>query len=374
MNRLRASLRVKLLLSYLLTVLVGVVTLFIAAQAVAPSFFANHMARMMGGGGMMGTGAMAGDSLDRAFRDTLVQALLVAGWMAVLVAVIVSLFVARQIARPVQRMLAATRRIAAGHYAERVAVEPANTGDEIGQLAESFNDMAASLEQTERRRLDLIGDVTHELRTPIATMEGYLEGLLDGVVEPSPQTWALLHDEAGRLRRLVDDLQELSRAEARQIALAIRPVAPAAIVARTLDRLRPQFAEKGLTLRSNIQNDLPPVLADEDRAVQVLTNLLTNALRYTPVPGEVSVTVSRAGEAVTFDVADTGIGFAPEQASRLFERFYRVDKSRSRMLGGSGIGLTIARALVEAMHGRIWATSAGPGQGSTFAFTLPLAS
>jgi signal transduction histidine kinase len=370
---LRANLRVKLFLSYLLTVLVGVVTLFIAAQLVAPSFFANHMARMMGGGSMMGGAALADDALNGAFREALLQALLVAGGAATLVALLVSLFVAQQIARPVQRMLAATRRIAAGHYAERVPIEPGNAGDEIGHLAESFNEMAVSLEQTERRRLDLIGDISHELRTPIATMEGYLEGLLDDVVEPSAQTWALLHDEAGRLRRLVDDLQELSRAEARQITLAIHPVAPAMIVQRTLDRLQPQFAEKGLTLRSSVASDLPPVAADEDRAVQVLTNLLTNALRYTPAPGEVSVTVTHTGEAVTFAVADTGIGFAPEQAPQLFERFYRVDKSRSRTLGGAGIGLTIARALVEAMHGQITATSAGPGRGSTFAFTLPVA-
>jgi signal transduction histidine kinase len=373
MRWLRANLRVKLFLSYLLTVLVGIVTLFIAAQLVAPSFFASHMARMMGGRTMMGGVAMADDALNSAFREALLQALLVAGAAATLVALLVSLFVAQQIARPVQRMLAATRRIAAGHYAERVPIEPDTAGDEIGQLAESFNDMAVSLEQTERRRLDLIGDISHELRTPIATMEGYLEGLLDGVIEPSAQTWGLLHDEAGRLRRLVEDLQELSRAEARQITLAVHPVSPATIVARTLDRLRLQFEEKGLTLRSNVPSALPPVAADEDRAVQVLSNLLTNALRYTPAPGDVTLTLTRTGDAVSFAVADTGIGFAPDQAPHLFERFYRVDKSRSRALGGSGIGLTIARALVEAMHGHISATSAGPGRGSTFAFTLPLA-
>lgn len=373
MRWLRANLRVKLLLSYLLTVLVGIVTLFIAAQLIAPSFFANHMARMMGGRAMMGGITMADDALNGAFRDALMQALLVAGGAATLVALLVSLFVAQQIARPVRRMLGATRRIAAGHYAERVPVEPGNAGDEIGQLAGSFNDMAASLEQTERRRLELIADISHELRTPIATLEGYLEGLLDSVVEPSAQTWALLHDEAGRLRRLVDDLQELSRAEARQMTLAIRPISPTAIIQATLDRLRPQFDEKGLTLRIAVPDNLPAIAADEDRAVQILSNLLTNALRYTPTPGAVSVAVSRTGDSMTFAVSDTGIGFAPEQAAHLFERFYHVDKSRSRSLGGSGIGLTIARALVEAMHGHISATSAGPGRGSTFAFTLPLA-
>ncbi len=364
---MRASLRVKLFLSYFLVILVGVTTLFVAAQLIAPTFLANHTARMIA------DATTADNALDSAFRDALTQALIVAGGAATVVALLLSLFVSRQIARPVQRMLTATRRIASGHYAERLAVEPGSAGDEIGQLAGSFNDMADALERTERRRLDLIGDVSHELRTPIATIEGYLEGLLDGVIEPSAPTWALLHDEAGRLRRLVDNLHELSRAEARQIALAIRPISPTAIIQITLDRLRPQFDEKGLTLRTAVPDNLPTIAADEDRAVQILSNLLTNALRYTPTPGAVSVAVSRTGDGVTFAVSDTGIGFAPEQAAHLFERFYRVDKSRARALGGSGIGLTIARALVEAMHGRIWATSDGAGRGSTFAFTLPLA-
>ena len=233
--------------------------------------------------------------------------------------------------------------------------------------------MPGALEQAERRRLELIGDVAHELRTPLATLEGYLEGLLDGVVEPSAPTWARLHDEARRLRRLVDDLQELSRAEARQLVLDIREAPAAAIVQAALDRLGAEFAERGLDLRVVVAPGLPPVRADRDRAVQVLTNLLTNALRYTPAPGRVEVAVARTGAAVTIRVADTGIGFTPEQAGRLFERFYRADGSRARALGGAGVGLAIARALVDAMGGRIWAESPGPGRGSTFAFTLPLA-
>jgi two-component system, OmpR family, sensor histidine kinase BaeS len=193
------------------------------------------------------------------------------------------------------------------------------------------------------------------------------------VVEPRPELWALLHGEAGRLRRLVDDLQELSRAEARQLSLALRAVAPASIVGAVAARLRPRFDEAGLDLRVELPDGLPPMRADPDRAGQVLTNLLTNALRYTPAPGTVTVEVAPAGDGITFMVMDTGIGFAPEEATRLFERFYRVDKSRSRARGGSGIGLTIARALAEAMGGTIAAESAGPGRGSTFSFTLPIA-
>jgi signal transduction histidine kinase len=217
--------------------------------------------------------------------------------------------------------------------------------------------------------------VAHELRTPISTLEGYLEGLLDGVIAPTPETWARLHDEAGRLHRLVTDLQDLSRVEARQLSLTLEAVAPAPLAEAALDRVRPVFAEKGLALAAEIPATLPAIRADRDRVVQVLTNLLTNALRYTPAPGQVTLILSRAAGSseLLFQVTDTGIGLAPEQLPHVFERFYRVDKSRSRAAGGSGIGLTIARALVEAMGGRIWATSAGPGQGSTFAFTLPVA-
>jgi two-component system sensor histidine kinase BaeS len=380
MRWLRANLTTKLFLSYLMVVVVGIVTLFLAADAVAPSFFAAHMNQMMRGNGigrMMGASPAGSDAMDpllqEAFRNAMTQALLVAAPVATFAALAVSLFVSRQIVRPVRRMASATQRIASGHYAERVAVGPGNTGDELSQLGASFNEMAGALEQAERRRLDLIGDVAHELRTPIATLEGYLEGLLDGVVEPSDQIWAKLHDEAGRLRRLVDDLQELSRAEARQIPLAVRTVAPATIVEAAINRLAPQFEDKGLVLRHTIPSDLPPVWADSDRAVQVLTNLMTNALRYTPAPGQVDVAVERIGDEVAFRVKDTGVGLAPEHLAHLFERFYRVDKSRSRALGGSGIGLTIAKALVAAMGGRIWAESLGPGKGSTFTFTLPLA-
>jgi len=188
--------------------------------------------------------------------------------------------------------------------------------------------------------------------------------LLDGVVAPSPEIWARLHGEAGRLRRLVAGLQDLSRAEAGQIPLVLRPVAPAALVAAALDRLEDQFAAKGLDLQCAVPSTLPSVQVDQDRAVQVLINLLTNALRYTPAPGRVTVTAARQDNTVVFQVADTALGLAPEHLARLFERFYRVDASRSRALGGSGIGLTIAKALVDAMGGAIQAHSDGPGRGS----------
>lgn len=383
----KTSLRTKLFISYLAVVLIGVATVFVIMSLFAPNFFTTAMGSMMPGGtmggGMMGgtsgtggqgsAGSSVNASLDAAFRQALMQGLVLAAGLATAGALVVSYFVARQIAHPVQRMLTATRRIGSGHYAERVIVPVANTGDELGQLAASFNEMASALETTERRRVELVGDVAHELRTPITTLTGYLEGLLDGVVESSPETWAKLHTESLRLRRLVDDLQELSRAEARQIPLHVARTSPESILSAAQARIAPHYTEKGLDLRIVSPSGLPDVAADPDRAVQVLTNLLTNALRYTPAPGRIEVSVMREGGMLAFHVHDSGMGIAQDDLTRVFERFYRVDKARTRTLGGSGIGLTISKALVEAMHGTMRAESAGLGKGSTFTFTLPLA-
>ncbi len=374
-----ARLRARLLLAHLVVIAVGLGVLALAASLATPRLFERHMAEMMQARGGMGPGrmgemprgGMAADldaQIAAAYRRALFEALGLAGLAALGTAVAASLLLTHQVAGPVARVAAAGRRIARGDYAERV---PEAGAEEIRQLAASFNTMAAALEGAERRRLELIGDVAHELRTPIATLEGYLEGLLDGVVEPSERTWAKLHTEAGRLRRLVDDLGELSRAEAGQLAVAPRPAAPGGLARAAAERLAGDFAAKGLELRVEVAPALPAMRADPDRTIQVLTNLLTNALRYTPSPGRVELSVAPAGGAIRFQVADTGIGIAPEHLPHLFERFYRVDKSRSRAFGGSGVGLTIARALVEAMDGRIWAESAGPGRGATFSFELP---
>jgi signal transduction histidine kinase len=310
-------------------------------------------------------------AIQDTFRTSMREVLFVGTGVALVAAVGVSLFVTARIVGPIQRLAIASRRIAAGHYAERVVP---GSRDELGDLATSFNEMAASLEAAERRRLELIGDVAHELRTPVTTLEGYLEELLDEQIEPAPALWALLHDEAGRLRRLIDDLQQLSRAEARQLQIHSDTVAPEDLVREAADRLGPQFAEKGLRFAVDVPPSLPAVRADRDRAQQVLGNLLTNALRYTPAPGAVELVVRRREQSVAFVVSDTGVGITSEHLPHVFERFYRVEKSRSRALGGSGIGLTIAKALVEAMDGQIWAESDGLGRGASFGFTLPMAS
>jgi two-component system sensor histidine kinase BaeS len=367
----KTSLGGKFLLSYLLIVLVGVGTLLVVVFALAPTLFQAQLLPILQTHPATLTTSKASQDILGAFLGTLLSALVVAAVVATVTSLATSLFVARRITIPLQQMTQVSERISAGHYAERIEVAPVHTNDELGQLASSINTLAVALEQTERRRLEVIGNVAHELRTPIATLEGYLEGLLDGVIEPTPHTLAMLHTEAGRLRRLVDDLQELSRAEARQIPIALQPVAPQRLVQDALIPLEGQFAEKGLALHVHVPEDLPQVMADPTRAVQILTNLLVNALRYTPAPGRVEVAVSREADMVAFRVSDTGIGLTPDHISHLFERFYRVDRSRSRAFGGSGIGLTIAQSLAQAMDGDIRVESAGPGQGSSFTLTLP---
>jgi signal transduction histidine kinase len=369
----KASLSGKFLLSYLLIVLVGVATLLLVTFALAPTLFQAQLVPILQSHPGALTTTEAIQRILGNFLSTLLSALAVAAIAATLTSLATSLFVARRITGPLRLMTQVSQRISAGHYAERIVVAPVHTADELGHLAASINALAVALEQTERRRLEVIGNVAHELRTPIATLEGYLEGLLDGVIEPTPHTWAMLHTEAGRLRRLVDDLQELSRAEARQIPLSLQSVAPQRLVQNALEPLEGQFAEKGLELQIHLPEDLPQVMADPTRAVQILTNLLVNALRYTPVPGRIEVAVSREEAMVAFRISDTGVGLSSEQLAHIFERFYRVDKSRSRAFGGSGIGLTIAQSLAQAMGGEIQVASAGLGQGSSFTLTLPQA-
>lgn len=371
---IRRHLSWKLFLSYLVVILVGIVVLATAAELAVPTAFERHMAamaEMMGGTSMM-------LELDffSSFRSAVTEALLLAGSAAFIAALVLSVFVSRRVVLPVQEMQTASQRIADGHYEERVGV-PGKASredvDELGRLALSFNQMASRLEQTEALRLELIGNVAHELRTPLASIKGYMEGLIDGVLPAEPTTFQQVYREADRLQRLVHDLQELSRVEAGAYELNLRPTAPERLVDSVLARLGHQFEEKGVALEIDVQPELSPVRADEDRIGQVLLNLVGNALQYTPSGGRVCLSARGEGDRVRFSVEDTGVGIPPEHLLHLFERFYRVDKSRSRAGGGSGIGLTIARHLVEAHGGEIEAASGGPGRGSTFTFTLPVA-
>lgn len=357
-------LQTRLLLSHLIVAVAALGTVLIAVSLVGPGYFAEAMGHGPAdpGGGMMDEVTLA------AFQDAVRTALLAGFLIALTTAVAIAIALSGRVAGPISRMAAAARRISTGHYAERV---PPAGGGEVGDLADTFNAMAASLEATERRRLELVGDVAHELRTPLATLDGYLEGLEDGVVAPGDATWALLRRETSRLRRLVDDLSELWRAEARQLPLVLENVDLALIAAEVAERMRPAAADRGIDLRIATPSRLA-ARGDRDRVAQVIGNYLSNALRYGPEGSTVEV-VAREGEEAWIGVRDEGPGLTVEQRTRVFERFYRIDASRSRALGGSGIGLPIARALAEAMGGRAWAESAGPGSGSLFWLALPRA-
>jgi len=357
-----SSLGSRLLVAFLVVVAAALGTVGIAVLLIGPGYFADAMGHMPGDpmGEAMGVATLA------AFTDAMRQALLAATVIAVITATVVSLAVAARIARPITALAHASRRVAGGHYAERV---PSDEPGELGELATSFNEMAGSLEATERRRLQLVGDVAHELRTPLTTLDGYLEGLEDGVIEPSAQTWQLLRSETSRLTRMVNDLSELWRAEARQLPLRIDVVDVSAVAREVGESLGRQAQQRGITI------DLPGApavaLADRDRVAQIVSNYLSNALRHAPDGSRVAVSTRRHGDAVRVSVTDEGPGLARDQLEAVFERFYRVDAARSRASGGSGIGLAIVRALAEAMNGSAWAESAGPGRGSTFCVELP---
>ena len=375
LHKLRQRFGLKLFLSYLVIILIGVAVLAASAELVIPTAFDNHMSFMMDGS-MMGMGMM-GDNVDEnlytSFRKAFNEALTRAALAALIAAIVVSIFVSRQVVAPIHKMTVASQHIADGHYKQRVQVHSRpDDADELGQLAFSFNQMAERLAQTENIRLQLIGDVAHELRTPLTAIQGSMEGLMDGVLPATEETYQNVYREADRLKRLVNDLQELSRVEAGAYRLNRKPVDPSSLVNTTVERLGRQFMDKGVILETELVPDAPNVMADEDRIGQVLMNLVGNALQYTPSGGRVGISTQNEDGEVRFVITDTGIGIPAEHLPLLFTRFYRVDKSRSRAGGGSGIGLTISKYLVEAHGGQIHAKSDGLGKGSTFTFTLPI--
>ena len=366
MKAIRRHLGWKLFFSYMIIIVVGVVSLAVVAEFITPSAFERHMANMAIMGGNMG--GMTADLTD-SFQRAVNEILLVAATLAISTAVIVSTFVTRRIVKPVREMQEASRHIADGHYEERVQI---SGEDELAELGQSFNQMAHNLAQTETRRRQLIGDVAHELRTPLGSIKSVMEGLQDGVLAAEPATFQSVEREVNRLQRLVHDLEALSKAEAGQIILEPELVSPASFIDTAVERLMPQFNGKGVELHTGLPDRLPEVWVDQERMTQVMLNLLGNALQHTLAEGQVLVSAWDNSDNVTITVEDTGTGIPEESLPHVFERFYRVDKSRSRTGGGSGIGLTISRHIVEAHGGRLSAASPGPGKGSTFSNILPI--
>jgi histidine kinase len=378
MKFIRTHLTWKVFLSYLLVVFIGGVVLITAASLSVPAAFERHLVSMneiMISGNIAGNNEQMVSDLFSQYNKAVLEAVTYAALAALVGAVLASFLISRQVVTPTLRMMSLSKRIAEGEYEERLLLpdgQQAGQIDELGRLALSFNQMADKLEKTETMRRELIGDITHELRTPLTAVKGYLEGMMDGVFPADPETYQQIHSEIDRLQRLVNDLQELSRVEAGAFQLMLTPVSPASLIERIQNTLGRQFEEKNIQFEIDIEPNLPDINVDKDRIIQVLTNLVGNALQYTPSGGKVTLLVRREPSDLLFSVTDSGIGISADQITLIFNRFYRIDKSRTRTSGGSGIGLTIARALVNAHQGKIWAESMGEGKGSTFSFLIPL--
>lgn len=344
----------KLLVTYLALAAVCLGIVIAITRQLTISLYGRHMHNMEEGGmGAMMSQRMS-ESLNAAFRDALNDSLIWGGVAAVAVAVILSLIISRRITGPIHGMAEVTAKVAEGDYSRRVDVR---SKDEIGALAESFNRMAESLEGAQRMRRELMANIAHELRTPLSSISGYMEGLVDGAVPATDETYNLVHREAGRLSRLVDDLQRLSRAESGQEKLDIVEVRIKPFLERVDSRLEPQFREKGVSLELIPTDGELSLLADEDKLDQILTNLLDNSLRHTDTGGAVTLAAEPGGDYVALIVSDNGAGIPLADLPHIFERFYTADKSRSRERGGTGIGLTIASSYAKALGGSIRAES-----------------
>ncbi len=296
------------------------------------------------------------------------QFILWGGLMAVAIALIITWVISRRITSPIRALTVSARRLGQGDFSQRVSIK---SRDEVGQLATTFNSMAGDLERIEKLRRDMVADVAHELRTPLSNVAGYLEAIRDEVVKPDTATISSLSEEVDLLSRLVDDLQELALADAGELKLLRQPEDLSQLIDQSVKAVQVKVANKGIEANTDISPELPLVNIDYHRIAQVLRNLLENAIKHTNYGGKITVSAQQFDSSIKVSVADTGEGIPAEDLPNMFERFYRVDKSRTRNGGGSGLGLTIAKRLVEA-HGGAIGVQSELGKGSCFFFTLPV--
>lgn len=286
-------------------------------------------------------------------------------------ATLLAYLVARRLSAPLHEMSLAATDIAGGNFKRRVRV---HTADEVGQLAASFNNMAQRLDQIEETRREFLSNVSHELRSPLTSIQGFLQGIMEGAVPSGEENryLSLAFDESQRLTRLVRDLLDLSSIESGNFQLSKANVATNEVILRTIAALEPQFTAKRLEPVLNLPDRENHVQADADRLEQILFNILTNAIRFSPVDGTVEVACHAAGGGIQVEVANQGPGIAPNDLPRIFDRFYKVDQARTTAKGGTGLGLAITRELVKAHGGDIWAENLpAPGWGVRFVFTIP---
>ncbi|TVR09532.1 MAG: sensor histidine kinase [Phormidium sp. GEM2.Bin31] len=361
---MKVDVKIRLFLSHLLVMLVGLGSFILISKIYSPRQFVIQLEQMES------TEFFSVRSVKtyivKGFETTWNRSTFWSVISGASAAVVLSYWLSRRITLPLRRMRQITQRFAAGDFDERM---PMSEIPEFYQLSLSFNRMADSIREIEHRRRELISDMTHELRTPLTVMRGYLEELADGRLEPTPETYDKLARETRRLERLVNDLQELSKAEAGYLTIDPKPLCLCSLLEGLITRLSEQLIDE-LTLSLDCPEDLPKVFGDYDRIEQVLMNLLGNAVRYSD-SGTISVKAWCDEPYIWTAVSDTGIGIAPGDLPYVFDRFWRAERSRSRHSGGTGIGLAITRRLVE-LHGGTIEVKSQLGQGSTFYFSLPM--
>ncbi|MEM8719154.1 MAG: HAMP domain-containing sensor histidine kinase [Cyanobacteria bacterium P01_G01_bin.39] len=362
----KLSLGARLFISHLLVMMVGLGSFVIIAKVSSPRMFVLRLEQLEKRG--IFTVRSARTYLVEGFQNAWNRSAILSIAVGASVAGGVSYLSSKRITQPVKQMKQITQKFAAGDLAERV---PESDIAELNQLSVSFNSMASSIGDVEQRRRELISDLTHELRTPLTVMRGYLEELAEGRIEGTPELYIRLIRETRRLERLIHDLQELSKAEAGYLSINSQSIVLYPLLNSLVERFADQLLEEGPTLKLVYPPELPPVLADRDRTEQILVNLIGNAVRYTE-SGTITVAAAKANQQIWISVTDTGVGIAESDLPFVFERFWRADPSRASHSGGTGIGLAIARRLVELQGGRI-EVSSKLGQGTTFRFCLRVA-
>jgi len=364
MSRHRPRLAVRLMTAMALVIAVGGITLLVTVNLVAPGLFHDHLSHF----GMMSPEVTA--HAEEAFASSFTIAITVAMVASLIAAGLVSWFLVRRVARPVEDLAAAAETVATGTYSVQVPSEPFSS--ELEALSTSFSHMADRLAATDASRTRLLADLAHELRTPMATLEAYIDGLEDGVVDPSAESYETMRRQVARLRRLATDLRESAAADEHALHLAPVDLDAAQVAADAVAATTPRYRMKGVELTLAPAPGRLRVNADPERLGQVLSNLLDNALRHTPPGGHVRVAATAYGAMAVLTVADDGDGIPVDQVQAVFDRFHRVDPARASSDGsGSGLGLTIARAIITDHGGTLTAASDGPGTGSTFTVTLP---
>lgn len=364
MTRRQPRLATRLMVAQAIVIGVGAMTLVIAAALVAPALFHDHL---------LHAGVTDPDvqlHAEEAFASSFAISVAVAALTSFAAAFLVSFFLVRRVSRPVEELAQSAQQVAVGRY--DVDVPDATFSRELQQLSGSFSYMAERLAELEATRIRLLADLAHELRTPLATLEGYIDGMEDAMLPVDASSWATMRTQVMRLRRLSGDLREVAAAEEHTLGLAMEVMDAREVGTSAVAGALPRFQAKGVALAELHPAEPCWISGDDVRLQQVLANLLDNALRHTPAGGTVQVVTSANGAWVAISVIDDGEGIPPEQLSSIFDRFHRVDRSRTSHDGsGSGLGLTIARAIVRDHGGDLTALSEGKGRGATFTIELP---